>query len=59
MCKAGVYTFWTDSNDGSELYVDNKLESIVENGGLHTPQKSEGKVELSSDFHFILVKFFQ
>ncbi len=55
--EAGVYTFWTESDDGSEMYVDK--QRIVENGGLHPPQKREGKVALSSDFHFILVKFFQ
>jgi hypothetical protein len=57
VCQAGDYTFWTESDDGSELYVDN--QRIVDNGGKHDPQKREGKVELSSAFHLILVKFFQ
>ncbi len=57
VCTEGEYTFWTESDDGSMLYVDTKR--IVENGGKHPPQKKEGKVDLSPGFHVILVQFFQ
>ncbi len=32
--KPAAYTFWTDSDDGSNLYIDGKL--VVDNDGLHS-----------------------
>ena len=55
--EAGNYDFWTTSDDGSKLWIDNVL--VVDNGGLHPPVKTMGTVNLSSGFHSIVVEFFE
>ena len=42
--KRGVYRFYTISDDGSKLYIDDKL--IVDNDGGHSVRRAEGKVAL-------------
>ncbi|KPK78922.1 MAG: hypothetical protein AMJ81_14390, partial [Phycisphaerae bacterium SM23_33] len=55
---AGVYTFWTNSDDDSWLYVDGV--EVVDNGGHHTMQwSSPGYIDLSAGFHSIDVLFNQ
>jgi hypothetical protein len=54
---AGLYNFWTESDDGSSLWIDSGL--VVDNGGHHHAQKRQGTVYLSRGFHSILVQFFE
>jgi len=55
--KTGVYGFSTDSDDGSRLFIDNKL--IVDNDGLHGLNKEEGFVPLEKGFHIVRVEYFE
>ena len=53
----GVYTFYTNSDDGSRLYIDNVL--TVENDGLHTALEKSGIIGLKAGKHAITGLFFQ
>jgi len=53
----GVYAFYTDSDDGSRLYVDGKL--VVDNDGLHGMKEAEGVTALSAGLHLFQVMFFE
>jgi len=53
----GSYTFFTYSDDGSELYIDNVL--VVSNDGLHGPVEEQGAIGLKAGKHAIKVLFFQ
>jgi len=55
--KTEVYGFSTDSDDGSRLFIDNKL--IVDNNGLHGLQKAEGFIPLAKGFHSLRVEYFE
>lgn len=44
--KDGKYTFYTESDDGSRLWVNDKL--VVENGGLHAMEEKSGEMELKA-----------
>ena len=55
--KDGAYVFYTDSDDGSRLYIGNEL--IVDNDGLHGMQEKEGIIALSAGLHPIRVTFFE
>lgn len=55
--SGGNYTFYTNSDDGSKLYIDGKL--IVNNDGLHAPRERSGSISLSSGKHKIEVQFFE
>ncbi len=52
-----VYTFYTDSDDGSKLFIDDKL--IVDNDGLHGMQERKGMLALSKGFHKIEIQYFE
>ncbi|MCI0493453.1 PA14 domain-containing protein, partial [candidate division KSB1 bacterium] len=54
--SSGVYTFYTSSDDGSRLYINNSL--IVDNDGLHTARERSGNVNLAAGFHLIQVHYF-
>ncbi|MEM6641212.1 MAG: PA14 domain-containing protein, partial [Pseudomonadota bacterium] len=54
---AGRYTFTTNSDDGSRLYVDGQL--VVDNDGLHGPRTRSGTVTLSAGAHSLRVEFFE
>jgi len=54
--KAGSYTFFTQSDDGSRLYLDGKL--VVNNDGLHGMSEKSGKIALQSGAHAIVVTYF-
>ncbi len=51
------YTFFTLSNDGSKLYIDNRL--IVDNDGLHGTRQLGGEIHLNKGMHALLVDYFQ
>jgi len=53
----GMYAFYTDSDDGSQLFIDEQL--IVENDGLHGLKEIEGAIALAAGLHPIRVIFFQ
>ena len=55
--RDGVYTFYTESDDGSKVYIDEQL--VVENDGLHWPQIKEGTIALKKGKHTIVVDFFE
>ena len=55
--EAGVYTFYTSSNDGSKLWIDGNL--VVDNDGLHGMQERSGQINLSAGQHSILVGMFE
>ncbi|MBI3855546.1 MAG: c-type cytochrome [Planctomycetes bacterium] len=54
--KDGAYTFYTESDDGSRLYVDGKL--VVNNDGLHGMAEKAGNTTLKAGAHAIVVTYF-
>lgn len=53
----GFYTLNAKSDDGTKLYIDDKL--IVSNDGRHAPMETTGIATLKAGFHKIDVEFFQ
>ena len=53
----GDYTFVLGSDDGSRLYLDEKL--VVDNDGLHGMREQEGTVTLTEGMHAIAVSYFE
>ncbi len=54
---AGNYTFYTNSDDGSQLFINDQL--VVDNNGLHAPQERSGSITLAAGNHDIRVTFFE
>jgi alpha-L-fucosidase len=54
--KDGVYTFFTESDDGSKLFIDD-LE-MVNNDGEHGGEEKSGRAALKKGFHKIKVLYF-
>lgn len=52
----GVYRFALSSDDGSRLYVADRL--VVDNDGLHATQEREGTLALAAGYHPIRVEYF-
>ena len=55
--KDDVYAFFTDSDDGSSLYINDKL--IVDNDGLHGLTQKRGIIALAAGYHKIRVCYFE
>ena len=55
--RSGTYEFFTISDDGSQLFVDDQL--VVDNGGLHGMAEAGGYVALAAGLHTITVTFFE
>ena len=53
---AGDYTFYTHSDDGSKLYVNDEL--VVDNDGDHGVRERVGKIRLDKGKHTIRAEFF-
>jgi alpha-L-fucosidase len=54
----GEYKFYTESDDGSMLYIDGFL--VVENDGLHGAEESKGgSIVLEKGLHKIVVEYFE
>jgi hypothetical protein len=54
----GTYTFMTNSDDGSKLYVDDQL--VVNNDGLHGMQTRQGTIDLTAGMKIsVKVDFFE
>jgi len=54
---AGDYTFYTLSDDGSQLYIGTTL--VVDNDGLHAKWEESGTISLSVGRHPIIVTYFE
>ena len=55
--QEGVYTFYTDSDDGSRLYIHDEL--LVDNDGIHGANLVAGQIPLAAGYHPIKVLFFE
>ncbi|MEN8193998.1 MAG: alpha-L-fucosidase [Bacteroidota bacterium] len=55
--EEGDYTFFLSSNDGSQLYIDDKL--VIDNDGLHGTIEKHEKIKLSTGKHKLKVSYFQ
>ena len=55
--KEGEYFFYTSTNDGSNLYINDKL--VVNNDGLHAVRQVSGKVYLKKGRHKMRFEYFQ
>jgi alpha-L-arabinofuranosidase len=55
--ERGVYTLFTNSDDGTVLFVDGKL--VVNNDGRHGAIERSGMIMLDKGYHALRVMFFQ
>jgi alpha-L-fucosidase len=55
--ETAVYRFFTESDDGSRLYIGDSL--VVDNDRLHGMQVASGVIALAAGYHPIRVPFFQ
>jgi hypothetical protein len=55
--KPGLYRFELASDDGSRLYIDDRL--VVNNDGIHSLQTKTGEMTLAGGIHRIRVSYFQ
>ena len=55
--KPGEYRWELTSDDGSMLFIDDKL--VIDNGGRHAPVTLKGTTQLSGGIHNIHVPYFQ
>jgi hypothetical protein len=54
--RAGEYTFYLNSDDGCNLYLDDHL--IIDNDGDHSLLELSGKAKLSAGLHQLRLEFF-
>lgn len=54
--KEGSYSFFTRSDDGSKLWIDQK--EVVDNDGDHGVREKGGKINLKAGVHDIKVTWF-
>lgn len=57
LSKPDVYNFFLSSDDGSMLYIDDKL--VINNNGLHGMIEKSGFAALAAGYHRIRVEFFE
>lgn len=57
MPEDGIYTFLTSSDDGSVLYIDDKM--VVNNDGSHAAVPSTGTIALKKGFHSYKLYYFE
>jgi PA14 domain len=55
--QPGAYRFSLLSDDGSKLYIDDRL--VIDNDGIHWAMARAGSAELSAGVHRIRVSYFQ
>ena len=55
--ETAVYAFFTSSDDGSRLWIDDIL--VADNDGLHAMQERHGNIPLEKGLHRIRVEFFE
>lgn len=56
IAKDGIYTFFTRSDDGSKLFIDDV--EVVNNDGDHSNEEKNGRAALKKGFHKIKVIYF-
>ncbi len=54
--KGGTYIFFSSSDDGSMLYIDDKL--VVDNDGAHGMEEKWGDIDLTPGYHPIWLKYY-
>lgn len=54
---AGVYSFFTISDDGSKLYISDR--TVVDNDGSHSRRKRSGIIALEKGLHPIQIAYFE
>ncbi len=54
--RAGTYVFATESDDGSWIYIDDRM--VVDNGGTHAVQYRSGEIELEEGFYRFQIRYF-
>jgi hypothetical protein len=54
---SGLWTFYTESDDGSKIYVNGSL--LVNNDGLHGMVEKSGSVGLGAGKHRVRIEFFE
>ena len=54
--QTAVYAFYTESDDGSALYIDDM--KVVNNDGLHSRLERTGEIALKKGYHKIRVEYF-
>ena len=52
----GMYAFYTYSDDGSGLWIDDEL--VVDNDGLHSREERTGCISLRKGLHKFMVRYF-
>jgi hypothetical protein len=52
-----TYTFFTESDDGSRLWIDGKV--VIDNGGVHPMEEKSGEIDLKAGDHEIKVELFE
>ncbi len=57
VAQRGSYTFYISSDDGSRLYIHDKL--LVDNDGLHARQERSASITLDAGLHPIKLAFFE
>jgi len=55
--KMGIYTLYTTSDDGTQLFLHEKL--FINNDGIHAPQTKSRQVILEKGMHPLRVRFFE
>lgn len=54
--ETGIYNFYTYSDDGSLLFIDDVL--VVDNDGSHSLRRKDGKIALEKGFHALKILYF-
>jgi hypothetical protein len=54
---SGYYRFYTFSDDGSQLFIGNRL--VVDNDGSHSPRRAEGIIALEEGYHNFRLLYFE
>ena len=55
--REGLYFFYTESDDGSRLYIGDRL--VVDNDGGHGPRERSGQIRLNAGIYPITVTYFE
>lgn len=55
--EPGVYTFYTNTNDGSMLYIHG--QKVVSNDGPHGARERSGQIALGKGYHPIIIEYKQ
>lgn len=55
--KPGKYKFYVTSDDGSLLYINDKI--LINNDGVHTPRQKSKSIDLGAGYQKIRVDYFQ